>query len=123
RLQLEEPRPASAVPARAVSVVQGAGKGTKIDDVLRDATELGATRFVVALCARSVKRPDAAAGARWRRVALEAARQCGRGDVPEVLGPLPFVEALAAAVASVDGGAGPSTDAAMARLLLHPGGA
>lgn len=100
RLRLEPPRPARNVPARAVTVVQAAGKGGKIDDVLRDATELGATRFVVAVAERSVRRPEAQA-ARWRRVAVEAARQCGRGDVPDIVGPVPFTEAVALAAAPI----------------------
>ncbi len=95
RVRLDPPRPARALPDRPVTVIYAASKGSKIDDVLRDATELGATRFVVALCQRSVKRPDAAALARWRRVAIEAARQCGRGDLPDVVGPIAFTDAIA----------------------------
>src|SRR2546425_57759 len=34
---------------------------------------------------------------RWRRIAREAARQCGRGDAPEVTGPLCWGDALGAA--------------------------
>ena len=75
-------------------MIQGIGKGDKLDTVVRDATELGATRIVPAICERSVARPDAARAARWRRVAVEAARQCGRGDVPQILAPLAFAEAL-----------------------------
>ena len=73
------------------------GKGDKLDAVVRDATELGATRI-------SPSRPSAASsssgtGARSAAIdgaalPIEAARQCGRGDVPEVLGPIGWAEAL-----------------------------
>jgi 16S rRNA (uracil1498-N3)-methyltransferase len=47
---------------------------------------------------------------RWRRVAEEAARQCGRADVPDVAAPLP----LEAALASLAPGA--------VLVVFHPGG-
>ncbi len=88
------PRPASVRPARAVTIIEGVGKGDKLDAIVRDATELGATRVVPVLCERSVARPDAARAARWRRVAVEAARQCGRGDALSVAAPVAFTEAV-----------------------------
>jgi 16S rRNA (uracil1498-N3)-methyltransferase len=87
-------RPAALRPSRAVTLLQGVGKGDKLDAIVRDATELGATRVVPVLCARSVARPDAVRAARWRRIAVEAARQCGRGDAPVVEAPVDFVEAV-----------------------------
>jgi 16S rRNA (uracil1498-N3)-methyltransferase len=94
RVHIDEPQPSRNVPTRRVTVIQAASKGTKIEDVLRDATELGVTRFVVAIGERSIKRPEANQLGRWRRVAIEASRQCGRGDVPEIAGPMPLSEAL-----------------------------
>jgi 16S rRNA (uracil1498-N3)-methyltransferase len=84
-------------PLRAVTLIQGLSKGDKMDAVVRDATELSATAVVPALCARSVARPDSARAARWRRIAVEAARQCGRGDVPSIAAPLDLGAALAGA--------------------------
>ncbi|EYF07185.1 RsmE family RNA methyltransferase [Chondromyces apiculatus] len=98
--------PASLVPRRPVTLIQCVGKGDKVDAVIRDATELGASRVIAALSARCVARPQADRGARWRRIAVEAARQCGRGDVPRVEGPLPLVDALHA----VHGAAGACLD-------------
>lgn len=94
RVRLDEPRPARHVPIRRVTVIQTASKGSRVEDVLRDATELGATRFVVAIGQRSVRRPDDGQRARWLRVAIEAARQCGRGDIPSIEGPIPLELAL-----------------------------
>ncbi|MSP24761.1 MAG: 16S rRNA (uracil(1498)-N(3))-methyltransferase [Myxococcales bacterium] len=109
RVHIGEPRPAENLPTRAVSIIQGVGKGSKIDGVLRDATELGATGFVVAIGERSVRKPDSRLRERLERLAVEAARQCGRGDVPLISGPLPLSDALAAAPAEA------------LRLLLMPG--
>lgn len=89
-------RPASLRPSRAVTLLQGTGKGDKLDTIVRDATELGATSIVPVICERSVARPDGARAARWRRIAVEAARQCGRGDAPAIAGPQPFASAVRA---------------------------
>lgn len=86
----------AAVP---ITFVQGLAKGDKCDAVVRDATELGATRILVAISRRSVVKLDAARGAerqaRWARIAQEAARQCGRADTPRIDAPLPWERALA----------------------------
>lgn len=96
-LRVAEPRPARALPARALVLVQGVGKGDKPERVLRDATALGATAVVFAVAARSVAQGNGNLRAdRWRAVVLDVARQCGRGDVPEVRGPVAFEAALGA---------------------------
>jgi 16S rRNA (uracil1498-N3)-methyltransferase len=86
-------------PERAITFVQGLAKGDKCDAVVRDATELGATRIAIATTKRSVVKLDAARvverQARWARIAQEAARQCGRSDAPRVDPPGPWAEALA----------------------------
>jgi 16S rRNA (uracil1498-N3)-methyltransferase len=71
-----------------VVLVQSLAKGEKMDLVVQKATELGAARIVPLAAERAVVRLDGARGAaraeRWRRVAQEASRQCGRADVPRV---------------------------------------
>jgi 16S rRNA (uracil1498-N3)-methyltransferase len=100
RCRVGNVRPATTKPERRVTLLQGIGKGEKLDAIVRDATELGVTRVVAIETERSVvklgNRSDARRD-RWRRIALEAARQCGRGDVPEVLGPLAWAAALTTA--------------------------
>ncbi len=88
---------------RDLTRIQGLAKGDKCDAVVRDATELGATRIIVATTERSVVRLDVARAshrqARWTRIAQEASRQCGRSDVPSVDVPYPWIDALARAPA------------------------
>jgi 16S rRNA (uracil1498-N3)-methyltransferase len=98
-------RAASVRPARRVTLIQGACKGDKMDGIVRDATELGVTRIIPAITARSVARPDAARADRWRRIAVEAARQCGRGDAPILDAPIALADALASGVSGVQGAA------------------
>jgi len=89
--------PTTARPRRPITLLQAIGKGDKLDAVVRDATELGATRIIAVQTERSIvklgDRGDSRRD-RWCRIAIEAARQCGRGDVPEVLGPIGWAEAL-----------------------------
>jgi 16S rRNA (uracil1498-N3)-methyltransferase len=105
-------RPASLLPERSVTVLQALAKGAKIDAIVRGATELGATRIVVAVAERSVKREvSETQHNRWRRIAVQAARQCGRGDLPEIDVARLMLEAIAA----------PRDPSALA-LCLHPEG-
>jgi 16S rRNA (uracil1498-N3)-methyltransferase len=101
RVTLGDPRPASVVAVAPVVLVYGLAKGDKVDAVVRDATELGATRIVIAKTSRAVAKVDAErAGSkldRWRRIAEQAARQCGRADPPIIDGVLPWRDALESA--------------------------
>jgi len=92
--QVGAPRRASRVPARQITLLQGIGKGDKLDAIVRDATELGATRVVPVVCERSVARPPHGRAARWRKIAVQAARQCGRGDAPVIAAPMLFADAV-----------------------------
>lgn len=100
-LSLSNPR---AVPAlREVLVVQGLPKGDKLELVLQKGTELGASAFLPAGCERSVVKLEGkedSKRARWQRIAEEAARQCGRADVPTVHAPQPLLKGLAPFAAS-----------------------
>ena len=87
-LRIAEPLPEG--PQRGVDVVlvQALAKGEKMELVVQKATELGASRIVPLAAERAVVRLDAeragSRAARWRKVAEEAARQCGRADVPRI---------------------------------------
>jgi 16S rRNA (uracil1498-N3)-methyltransferase len=99
--RVDPPRAARLVSGGSVTLLQGLGKADKMDQVVRDATALGVGCVVPVECARSVVRlRESGRGhersQRWRKIAVEAARQCGRGDVPRIGEPLGVEEALAA---------------------------
>jgi len=82
-----------------VVLVQALAKGEKMELVVQKATELGATRIVPLLAERAVVRlagdRGAARAERWQRIAREAARQCGRADVPQVDAPASWPDVFA----------------------------
>jgi 16S rRNA (uracil1498-N3)-methyltransferase len=84
-----------------VQLLQALPKGDKLDLVLQKGTELGIQRFVPVLTGRSVPVPDRLREEkrlqRWRRIVREAARQCRRPVVPEVVAPCSLQTALAEA--------------------------
>ncbi|MCX5842855.1 MAG: 16S rRNA (uracil(1498)-N(3))-methyltransferase [Deltaproteobacteria bacterium] len=89
------------IPEKAVkiSLFQALPKATKMDFIVQKATELGADRIISFQSARTVPRlsQDKARGkiSRWRSIAQEASRQCGRADIPEIRGIVSFEEMLA----------------------------
>ncbi|MFO0554900.1 MAG: 16S rRNA (uracil(1498)-N(3))-methyltransferase [Polyangiaceae bacterium] len=108
-VELDALSPATNLPTREVALIQGVGKGDKLDAVVRDASELGATALYPVTTERSVaERATASAAARWRRIAVDASRQCGRGDVLELHAVKPITEVFASPPASV------------VRVVLHP---
>ena len=74
-----------------LTLAQGVPKGDKMDGIVRMATELGVTRVIPLLTARTVVRLEPARWttrlARWQRIAREAAQQSGRAAVPEIGAP------------------------------------
>ena len=62
--------------------------GDKLELITQKAVELGVTKIVPVLTSRSVSRPDAKSVSkkqeRLQRIALEAAKQSGRGIIPEI---------------------------------------
>jgi 16S rRNA (uracil1498-N3)-methyltransferase len=95
-IEIGAPRSGEREPA--LVLVQGYPKGDKLGDIVRDATELGATLIIPAICARSVARPDTSKGAtkveRLATIAAEATRQCGRARAPELATPMTLAESL-----------------------------
>jgi len=81
-----------------VALFQGVAKGDKMDSIIRQAVEVGATLIVPVLTSRSVVRLDPLKarqkGDRWRRIARAAAEQARREQVPDVADPIAFEEAL-----------------------------
>jgi 16S rRNA (uracil1498-N3)-methyltransferase len=98
--RVEALRPSGYQPL-PIRLIQGLGKADKPDEVIRSATALGVARVTLVHTARSVARPvgERAAGRleRWRRIAIEASRQSGRGDIPALDGPLELGAVLSGA--------------------------
>jgi 16S rRNA (uracil1498-N3)-methyltransferase len=92
-LELGEELPAAQEPANGVVLMQGLLKGAKMDLVVQKVTELGVKEIVPVVCERSQVRSTRKAE-RWRKIAHEASRQCGRAGVPEVAEPSGLMEYL-----------------------------
>jgi hypothetical protein len=92
--ELLAPRAAANCGALPVTLLQGVGKGDKLEDVVRMVTALGAQAVTFVLAERSVARPSEERALRLRDAALDAARQSGRGDIPRIQGPLSFESAI-----------------------------
>ena len=77
-----------AEPSVIVTLYQCMPKGDKMDFIVQKAVELGVGKVVPVLSKRCVSRPDEKSFAkkiqRWQKIAEEAAKQCGRGKVPEI---------------------------------------
>jgi 16S rRNA (uracil1498-N3)-methyltransferase len=84
--------------ASPVTVYYALPKGDKVDRVVRQLSELGVERLVLFSGVRSVVKLTAARAQkkleRWRRIAEEAARQCGRSDSLMISGPVTLSEIL-----------------------------
>ncbi len=82
--------------APPVVLVLGVPKGGKLETVVRMCTELGVLAVHLAVCERSVARPNAERAAsrvqRLSRVARDAARRSRRAHVPEIVAPGPLLE-------------------------------
>ncbi len=87
-LHVEARRQGEATTGPLLTLVQALARGEKLDLVVQKATELGVGRIIPVTTQRAVPRLDtiraASRRARWQKIAREAARQCGRADVPEV---------------------------------------
>ena len=84
--------------AVAVHLYQAITREERFEWLVEKATEVGVARIVPLMTARSAVRTDAGID-RWRRIASEAAEQCGRGAVPSIEAP----QALGAALRSSPG--------------------
>lgn len=77
--------------ALSVTLYQGLPKSDKMDFIVQKAVELGVTRIVPVIMSRCVVKlnPKDAAHKleRWRKIAREAGKQCGRCITPEITEP------------------------------------
>ncbi|MBR4555802.1 MAG: 16S rRNA (uracil(1498)-N(3))-methyltransferase [Ruminococcus sp.] len=103
RCSVLDHKPSEGEPSIKLTLYQAIPKGDKMETIIQKSVELGVTRIVPMLSARCVSRPDGASAVkkreRWQKIAQAAAKQCGRGLIPEVAQIHSFEEALRFAAA------------------------
>ena len=81
-------RTPSAKRVAAITLIQAIPKKAKMDYIVEKATELGASAIVPVFTRRTIPEWDgpkrAAQAARWRKIALEASKQCARAEIPAI---------------------------------------
>ena len=79
---------AAPEPSVPLTLVQAVPKGDAMDQIVRDAVMMGVAGVVPLVSERaevSVERVQASGRvARWQRIAVASAKQCGRAVVPDV---------------------------------------
>lgn len=98
---VEEIEPASAESPLDLTIAAAVVNGDKYDLVVQKAVELGVNKLIPLITIRcDVKVKDAARRLeRWRRIALEATKQCGRAKLMQIIEPFGFAELIANSIA------------------------
>ena len=103
-LAIREETPDVAELPVKISLYQALPKGDKLELVIQKAVELGVYEVIPVRTARCVVRLDEAKATkkqlRWQKIAEEAAKQSGRGIVPEILPVMDFQDAVERAKSS-----------------------
>lgn len=88
RLEIVNSERCMSEPAQRITLYQGLPKGDKMELIVQKCVELGISEIVPVAAERSIVKikPGEFGGkrTRYQRVAYEAAKQCGRGIIPEV---------------------------------------
>ena len=90
---LHHKQPAANEPTSQLTLYQALLKRDNFEWVLQKGTEIGVTRFVPLITARTVAQPPHKAD-RWQRILTEAAEQSRRGRIPKLAEPLRLEDAL-----------------------------
>ena len=98
---INEAKPCPAEPPYKATVYQALVKGERLDVAIQKSVEFGASAIVPFESSRCIVRmkgeKEGSKSQRRRRIAAEAAKQCGRGIVPEVSEPMAFGDMLSEA--------------------------
>lgn len=85
-------------PSVQVVLYQGLPKFDKMDTIIQKSVELGVYQIIPVLTQRSISKIHTEDVnkklVRWNKISCEAAKQCGRGSIPEVLHPRTFSQAV-----------------------------
>lgn len=87
-VKIHKTAPNQTEPSLWVHLYQALPKGDKMDFIVQKSVELGASEITPVLTQFCVSRPDMKSMKkkveRWQKIALEAAKQSGRGRVPKI---------------------------------------
>jgi len=87
-MEIVETRSPLGKESSKVTLVQAIPKKEKMDYIVEKSTELGASRIIPIVTARTIPSWDepkkVSSVERWRKIAMEASKQCGRCDIPEI---------------------------------------
>lgn len=97
-LSVKQEKPCAAEPSVKLTLFQAIPKLDKLETIVQKSVELGASCIVPVLTRRCISRPKAQEFEKKRirlaKIALEAAKQSGRGIVPEIMPIVSFKEAV-----------------------------
>lgn len=91
-------QPSQTEPTVSIRLFQALPKGDKMEWIIQKAVELGISEVVPVLTERCISRPDEKSMEkkllRWQKIAVEAAKQCGRSRIPTVCPLMSFSQAV-----------------------------
>jgi len=97
-IEIKSTRESQSGKSPILTLIQAITKKDKMDYIAEKATELGVSRIIPVTTMRTIPDWDDAKKAgvveRWRKIAQEAAKQCGRADIPEVSSIVSLEEAI-----------------------------
>jgi 16S rRNA (uracil1498-N3)-methyltransferase len=104
---VSEGYPSAAEPDVEVTLFVGYPKQGKLEEIIQHGVELGCAHFVPFFSRYCVAAPkkEEQKNERYNRIAFEAAKQCGRGVLPDVALPLPNFGAVCRALEGEGGNA------------------
>jgi 16S rRNA (uracil1498-N3)-methyltransferase len=99
---IKETKSSCSEPPIEVTLYQGLPKSDKMDFIIQKSVELGVCRIIPVITERTVvrfkdKKDMEKKKERWQRISHEAAKQCGRGIIPEVSFPVSYDDAVESA--------------------------
>ncbi|MBR6523873.1 MAG: 16S rRNA (uracil(1498)-N(3))-methyltransferase [Clostridia bacterium] len=90
--------PSTAEPSVKIKLFQCLPKGDKFEYIIQKTVELGVTEIIPVASSRCIVKIPANKAAsktdRWNKIAESAAKQSGRGIIPEVCAPMDFKDAV-----------------------------
>jgi 16S rRNA (uracil1498-N3)-methyltransferase len=97
-VQIKSTRETFAERGPCLTLIQAIPKKDKMDYIAEKATELGVSRIIPVTTERTIPEWDdtkkASIVERWRKISREAAKQCGRTDIPDISPIVSFEELI-----------------------------